>query len=161
MERGPSTSLHQSCLRGAIYDDRRGRRTIRKGIMAFHPGIVSGQRGIGNFVISVLQLLWPSALSHHFSFPKRAKRLLNVLLSFCSNVRMRFGFSQVRRKRLYWQAAHIWALLRLRRRIVVGAIVYCTLFGIGLALATPYAYKAKVTLRVEKIPSDIGSFLSY
>jgi hypothetical protein len=44
---------------------------------------------------------------------------------------------------------------------MVGAIVYCTLFGIGLALATPYIYKATVTLRVEKIPSDIGPFLSY
>jgi len=74
---------------------------------------------------------------------------------------MRFGFSQVRRKRLYWRSAHLWALIRLRRRIVFGAIVYCTLFGIGLALATPCVYKATVTLRVEKIQSDIGSFRSY
>jgi hypothetical protein len=80
---------------------------------------------------------------------------------FAPTFRMRFSFSHTRRKRLYWRAARFWGLIRLRRRIVVGAIVYCTLFGIGLALATPYIYKATVTLRVEKIPSDIGPFLSY
>ena len=72
---------------------------------------------------------------------------------------MRFGFSHKRRRKFYWQATHIWALVRLHKRVVLAPVIYCSLFGVGLALATPYVYRAKVTLRVDKTDWEMGSFL--